>query len=296
MSTRSKLFYLIMKIIDYRAIIVRQFLAVVKKGEHSDSDEKTIPPAKLSKSCTVLTNHVLGSKVFTLVPKSGTRKTVILYFHGGAYIRGAVKQHWDFVSHFVRNTGCTVVVPDYPLAPQYGYKDVFERMEMVYRDLIGKHQPENIILMGDSAGGGLALALAQRLRDIQVVQPAQIIMLSPWLDISMTHPGIPDIQKKDPFLSAIGLKAAGEAYAKDLSTKNRLVSPVYGDFHGLGKLSLFTGTYDILCPDARKLKSICDQQGIPLNYFEYPKMVHVWMLLGFPESEKVIGQIGSLIG
>jgi len=208
----------------------------------------------------------------------------------------AVEQHWNFVFSLVKYSGYTVVFPDYPLAPQYCYKEVFKRMEVIYRELTEKHLAENIILMGDSAGGGLALALAQKFRDDHVVQPAHIIMLSPWLDLSMVNPDIPEIQKMDPFLSAIGLKAAGKAYARDISVQNPMVSPVYGEFHDLGKLSLFTGTYDILSADARKLKNICEEQGIEISYFEYPRMVHDWMLLGFPESKQVIKEIDGLIG
>ena len=295
MSIMSSVLYGIMKIIRFRESNDKAFLAEVKTGIHRDKRAKPFPTQKLAKRCIIETKTVLGDQVFTLNPRSGKNNGTILYLHGGAYLRRAAKQHWDFVYSLVYEYGYQVVFPDYPVAPEKSYRDVFEMTAELYHLLAEKSVPGNIILMGDSAGAGLALAFAQKLRDEQGQKPKHIVLLSPWLDVSMSNPEIPDAENKDPFLMARGLKAAGEAYAKGISTKNPLVSPIYGDLHNLGQLTLFTGTYDLLNPDARKLKGLCDQQGIKINYFEYPKMIHDWMIFGFPESKKVLQQINQII-
>lgn len=291
----SSLLYQVMKTINYRSTVEKRFFAVIETGKRRDHEAEPFSAGKLVRNYQISTDKVLDTNVFTISPRSVPNNKVILYFHGGAYLHRAVRQHWNYIYSLIRQTGCTVVFPDYPLAPQNGFAEVFRVAESVCLDLVKKVGARNVILMGDSAGGGIALALAQKLRDNQLEQPGHIILLSPWLDITMTNPGIPAIAEKDPFLPVKGLRAAGLAYAKGLPLTDPLVSPVYGDCRKLGKLTLFTGTYDILSADAKKLKSICDGQGIEMNYFEYPKMLHVWMILGFPESGKVIAQIGRII-
>ncbi len=296
MSIMSRVLYGVMRIINYRTTVEKKFLEVIKTGKRPEKQAEPFSSKKLVNHYQIITSKALNSKVFTIGTEPSTSPKVILYFHGGAYLQSAVKQHWDYIDSLIAETGCTVVVPDYPLAPGSSYREVFETVDLIYHDLITKHAPENLILMGDSAGGGIALAYAQNLRDRQLVQPGHIILLSPWLDISMTNPGIPAVEKRDPFLPVNGLVAAGKAYAKDLSVKDPRVSPIYGDCRNLGKITLFTGTRDVLWPDAKKFKTLCDAQGIPVNYFEYPEMLHVWMILGLPESAKVIGEIGEILG
>jgi acetyl esterase/lipase len=295
MSVQSSFFYLLLRIINYRARTQRQFLAEAETGIHPGHTAEFRPSKRLAKACHVETSEISGQPVLTIRPKSNANDQFILFFHGGAYLRNAVKPHWDFVYLLVQQFGYTVVFPDYPLAPANGYQEVHGMIEACYQEMVAKHNPGKVILMGDSAGGGLALVLAQKLRDSTVKQPGHIILLSPWLDLSLTNPGIPEIEKKDALLLVKGLKAAGVAYAKDLSTRNPLVSPIYGDFLRLGKISVFTGTFDILFADARKFKGMCDQQGIEINYHEYPAMIHDWMILGFPESQQVLEQIDQIL-
>jgi acetyl esterase/lipase len=296
MSIQSRFFYLLLRAVNFRANTERQFLAEVATGRHPGHTGEFRPSRRLFKKCVADISVVGGRKVLTVRPKSNPAPQTILFFHGGAYLRNAVSQHWDFVYRLVQNFGYTLVVPDYPLAPEFGYTEAIGMAEACYLELAAANNPENIILMGDSAGGGLALVLAKKLRNEKAGQPGHIILLSPWLDVGLTHPDIPEAEEHDALLLTKGLKAAGKAYAKGTPSTNPMVSPIYGDIHDLGRISLFTGTYDILNPDAAKFRDICRQAGIPINYFEYPKMIHDWMILGFPESEKVIEQIQGIIG
>ena len=149
--------------------------------------------------------------------------------------------------------------------------------------------------MGDSAGGGFALALAQKSKVDDIQQPRKIILLSPWLDISLGNPQIEEVDPFDPFLGVPGLRKAGAAYAGNSDPANFLLSPIYGPLQGLAQISLFIGSRDILVADARKLYRLATQQGTSINYREYESMLHVWMLLNFPESKKAQREIMDLI-
>lgn len=236
-------------------------------------------------------------KVFTLSPKDtlkGTGKH-ILYLHGGAYVQSFTLAHWNFLAMLVKESKSTVTAPDYPLAPTHTYKDAFSMVSKLYKNILENVDPSELIIMGDSAGGGFALALAQMLKKENIPQPYQVILLSPWLDISLNNPEIKNIDSSDVFLGLEGLKRAGIAYAGNSSLNNFLVSPVYGSIEGLGKISLFIGTREILLPDARKLKKIAEEKGVEVNYYEYPGMFHAWMLVNLPESKKAKKQILELL-
>jgi epsilon-lactone hydrolase len=149
--------------------------------------------------------------------------------------------------------------------------------------------------MGDSSGGGFALALAQKMREENNDKANQIILLSPWLDITLKNTNISALDSEDPVLGISGLQRAGKAYAGDSDPNNYLLSPINGQVEGLGKISIFIGTKDILEADTRRFKSITKEKGININYYEYKDMIHVWPLFDLPESKKAIEQIISQV-
>lgn len=253
-------------------------------------------PKKIVKEFQIDTIKVQGRNVYTFVHKDKKAGKYVLFLHGGAYINNIFSQHWNFVAKIVRETHYTFIVPDYPLAPASNYSEAFAMLSAVYKSLLSRAGDENIIFMGDSAGGGLALAFAQQQKLEGNKLPEQLILLSPWLDVTMTNPEIKDIQKKDVTLRADNLILAGKAWAGTSDPADYLISPVYGSLQGLPRISIFIGTYDILIADCRKLKSMAVQQGVPMNYFEYPKMFHDWvMLVSLKESKQAMSQICSLI-
>ena len=165
----------------------------------------------------------------------------------------------------------------------------------IYKQIISDVKLEDIVIMGDSAGGGMSLALAELLKEKNLPQPGNIILISPALDMSLSNPEIHEVEKLDPMLAVPALIDIGKWYGGEKGSKHYLVSPIYGNFEGLGKISLFTGTNDILYPDAKKFKTIADEKGIKINYYEYPSMIHIWPLFFFPESKKAREQIIEII-
>jgi acetyl esterase/lipase len=236
------------------------------------------------------------NKIWTISPVDGKSDLIILYFHGGAYMSNLRKEHWSLIEKLIIKTGAAIVVPDYPLAPEAGCKEAYDFIEELFTGLITVYPAKRIIFMGDSAGGGLALGFTQQLRDQNKKQPDQIIIFSPWLDVTMCNPDLESLYKKDNLLSIAGLKNAGQKYAGNLDLKDFRVSPIYGNLTGLCRISVFTGTRDILNADAKELKRLMRDQNSNFNYFEYPGMFHDWMIItSLKESHDVINKVDKLV-
>ncbi|MCQ2010243.1 MAG: alpha/beta hydrolase [Sporolactobacillus sp.] len=257
--------------------------------------ENSNPPKKVYKACTIERKDSDGYCYYVMKPKKGSGQKHIFYLHGGGYVYEIKSMHWVFLSKLVEALQCTITVPIYPLAPEHHYQDVFDLIAPLYVQIDSETESQDLVIMGDSAGGGMSLVLAQQLKDIGLPQPGNIVVLSPTLDMSMSNPEIGAAEQLDPVLAAPSLRQIGKWYAADKDPKDELISPIYGSFEGLGKISLFTGTHDLLNPDARRLKRMLDTQDIRINYYEYPSMIHIWPLFPLPEAKQAIEQIVALL-
>lgn len=289
-SIESKLFYMLLRLINKKKFLEMQFAF----GKFDFSNSK-VPPKSTAKTCNITKRQVGGRNVFILTPKQGQSNRHILYLHGGAYVQNFVRQHWKFLSMLVESTGCTITAPDYPLAPKHTYADAFEMVLPLYRQTIDNAGADNTIVMGDSAGGGFALALCQRLAIDKIAQPRRILLLSPWLDLSLRNPDILAVDREDPFLGIAGLRKAGLTYAGGADLNNYMLSPINGSLEQLGKVSIFIGSKDILVADTRRLRALAKKKNIFIDYREYEDMVHVWMLFYFRESKQAQAEIRQLI-
>jgi acetyl esterase/lipase len=285
-SIESKIFNMILKFTTLKKTLDKAF----ETGEFGKGSINE-PPKKLFSDVNIEKIQVGGKNVFTLKPKNESSGKTILYLHGGAYIQGFSMIHWRFIKQLIQATKCTIIAPDYPLAPNFTCIDSFKMVKPVYKELVSRAGGENVILMGDFSGGSFALALAETMKEEVSDYAKQIILLSPWLDITMENKDINEIDLKDSILGINGLKMAGKSYAGTTDPSNYLLSPINGDVKGLGKISVFIGTRDILEADTRKFKRITEEAGVDINYFEYQDMPHVWMFFNLPESKKAMGQI-----
>jgi len=256
---------------------------------------KPLPTTAVKKIAHIHQTLINGRNSFTLSPKDKSSDTVILYLHGGAFTVNFTRPHWSFIKDLLQENHCSVVAPDFPLLPDYDYKPRLDMVYEVYIKLLETTANKNIVLMGDSSGGNMALVLAQLLHENHKPAPAQIILLSPWLDVSMSNPVLKTELPSDPMLSYQSAIKVGKAHAGPADTKFYQVSPLYGTLKDIGRISIFTGTHDILNPDARELKKRAREQLVHLNYFEYHSMIHAWMLFDLPESQLVKKQIASLL-
>lgn len=216
-----------------------------------------------------------GMKVFRVSPaeKKSTRR--VLYLHGGGYVHQPSYFHWLFIDKMVRDTGLEFIVPIYPKAPEYTYRDAYKKVAALYQDLL-KESDEELIFMGDSAGGGLAVGFTQWLASENMTMPKAVIIISPWLDITLENPEMAEYAKVDPMLEPYNLKIIGRIWTGDSSPDNYKVSPIHGELKGLPKIYIFVGTREICLPDTRKFVSLLEEAEAPHEYHEYPMMNHVF--------------------
>lgn len=243
-------------------------------------------PQKMKENYNVVAKRFMGRNVFVISHRQNeeennqdNKNMVILYFHGGSYVAEATEQHWEFLGQLVDDTGATVIMPDYPLAPKYTYKDVFDMVEPLYKEIVDRVDANNLVMMGDSAGGGLALALEEKIGGEELYPlPEKTILISPWLDVRLMNPEVDEVQKKDKELNKDMLRVAGIAYSGNDGINSYLVNPIDGDLSKIKNLTVLTGTNDILNPDAHLLQQKAESQGISIELKEYEGAGHIWMI------------------
>ena len=148
---------------------------------------QSTPTKQIQTSCNIEEKEYMGRKIFLIHSNNNENQNkIILYLHGGAYFAEMSKNHWTLMEKIANDTNATVIVPDYPLAPKHNCKDVFNMIEPLYKEIIAQTNSENLILMGDSAGGGIALALLEKLEQNTAI-PSKTILISPWLDVTMSN-------------------------------------------------------------------------------------------------------------
>ena len=249
-------------------------------------------PAAAPASTAVLAvqrHDLAGHPVFTLSPPKHSPPAhpprPVLYLHGGGYVRPITPQHWGFLRWLARTTGSEVTVPLYPLAPESTCVDTLLWVQSVHTQLAKRHAPESIHLMGDSAGGGLALALAQHLRDTGQAPAAPMVLITPWVDVAVPHPAAEHTARRDPMLAMAGVREAGRLYAGALPLNHPAVSPTYGNLSGLPAMTVFVATRDLLGHDALTFAQRVQAAGGVLDLHQGEGMVHAWPLLPVPEAK-----------
>lgn len=210
-------------------------------------------------------------------------KNTVLFLHGGAYVNEVTEFHLRFCNRMAKETGAWVVVPLYPLAPNHTYVETYELMKRLYHAL--RERETGLTIMGESAGGGLAVAWCEYMLKNGGRQPDHLILFSPWLDVSMSASDYSKYEAKDPMLELPGTLDMGQAWAGDLDTKNYMVSPFYGDVEGLPETTMFVGTRELMYPDVVKFHEKLKAAGVDATLHVGKGMNHVYPIYPFvPES------------
>lgn len=242
------------------------------------------PPRRILKRVEVTLATVAGWPVYTVSPRHSTTRRRALYLHGGSYVYEIAPQHWTLIAELTVSADAVFIVPIFPLAPIETAGTIVPTAADLAASMIADVGSANCSLIGDSAGGGMALAVALVLRDRAVAAPHATILISPWLDISGTDPQLAAIAPTDPWLAVAGSHAAGAVYRGEVAEDDPMVSPINGNLSGLGAVTLFTGTRDILNADAHRLLERASDAGLALDFHEVPGMIHVYPLLPIPEA------------
>ena len=219
-------------------------------------------------------------------------KPIVLYIHGGAYLNNFEKLHWKAMAEWAKSTGCGIVAPNYPLLYCYTASDAHPLMMQLYQQLIKQYSAKRIIIMGDSAGGGFTLALAQEIHNDSIDLPNHLVLISPWVDVLG---GDDALQENDTFLDAEVLRKVGADWADDIDPRDPMISPLYGDMQGLPPTDLFTGTWEIFYTDIVKTHDKMKAAGVDAKLHVAEKLGHVYPLWPCPEGSKARKEIVDII-
>jgi acetyl esterase/lipase len=240
------------------------------------------PPRAITRRCDVQRRQVGGSDVYAVRPRRGTDPgRAVVYLHGGAYTSEIVKEHWALIAHIAERAGCVVHVPIYGLAPRHHGLEALDLVTRLIAEL--SQDGRACYLIGDSAGGGLALLGAQAVGGGPAGAVAGLTVIAPWLDLSMSNPAIPEVEPHDPWLARAGLRPMAAAWANGLPLTDPRLSPLYGDLDRLPPLQVLVGTRDITVCDCRALRDRLPPDA-PLTYHEEAGAIHAYPLLPVPEA------------
>ena len=233
-----------------------------------------------------------------VIPAGAGNERVILYLHGGAYNAGSTRSHRALAANIAYASHARALTIDYRLAPEHPYPAALVDAFSAYKWLLelGIH-PEQITVTGDSAGGGLTIALLVALRERRIPMPAAAVALSPWTDLSASGESWPENAKADYMINGPKLKEAARLYLKDASPQTPLASPVYANLHGLPPLLIQVGSEEVLLSDSQRLAESARLSGVDVTLEVWEGMQHVWHFAAsfVPEARQAIEKIGEFI-
>lgn len=227
------------------------------------------------------------------------KEQVVLYLHGGGYCQGSITTHKGLGLRISHASKSRVLLIDYRLAPENPYPAALEDSVAAYRWLIDKEgiNPQNIVISGDSAGGGLTAATLIKLRDIGVALPAGGVLLSPWTDLDITGDSIRTKRRIDPMVDASGIFFLANLYIGDEDPKNPYISPLYADLKELPPLLIQVGGAELLLDDSTRFAEKAKAAGVDVTIEVWEDMIHVFQAFALwaPEGEEAIEKIGNFI-
>lgn len=256
----------------------------------------------------IVAMHSLGMKVERIDspvqgewisgPKTASGDKVVYYLHGGGYISGSAKTGRPLTAPLARQMGVHIFSLDYRLAPEHHFPAGLDDTVAGYRWLLSSGlAPKNISVMGDSAGGGMALALALRLRDAGDPLPACLVCLSPWTDMTGHSKSIAANADRDPMFVAEDIDRYAAAYLGNQSRLDPLASPLLGNLAGLPPMLLQVGRNEVLLDDARDLHEKVLAAGGSSKLHVYEGVPHGWHFGApfVPESREALREIAEFI-
>ncbi len=253
---------------------------------------------KLPKGVAVEKVSAGGVPAEWLTPASVYDNRVILYLHGGSYTCGSCNSHRSMVSNISIASKARALLLDYRLAPEHPHPAAVEDAVAAYKWLLdGRADPKNIAIAGDSAGGGLAVALLLALRDSNIPMPAACVCLSPWTDLAFTGETWKSKAKADLIIFDYKEHAFAKMYLGGLDAKTPLASPLYADLKGLPPMLIQVGLDEVLLADSTRLVERLKQAGVDATLDEWEKMQHVWQFTAsfMPEAKRAVLKIGEFI-
>lgn len=249
---------------------------------------------RLLRGCSVAALDGHPFPVIELRPTGPSPTRSVLYLHGGGFVGDIDLFHWRLAARLAAASGARFVLPAYPLAPRHTWRDTHPPLLRLL-DQLAIESPQGVTLMGDSAGGGLALALAQQAAAAPGPQPTGLALVSPWVDLAGDTPGTEEQRAHDPWLRLTKLELYGAWWAGDDDVHRPEVSPLHGDMSGLPPTVVLCGTRDLLLPQVRALVDRLRAAGVGTTYREQPGLLHVYPVLPVPEAGPARRELAAFV-
>ena len=242
--------------------------------------DRVFGAAPVPRGTTVRRTIIGGVPAEVVTAGQDGRGPTVLHFHGGGYCVGSALLARGWAAQLSAQAGGQVILPDYRLAPEHRYPAALHDAQQILNALTGPVSPADIVVSGDSAGGGLALALLLGLRDQDGGRPlpAGCVLLSPWLDLGRDRQAHPDLVRRDVLLSPGWLAACARAYTDPVNWADPAVSPLHATYRGLPPLLIQAGDDELLAPDAAALAASASAAGVDVSYTRWPGMWHDFAL------------------
>ena len=287
--------------LDSRSVIARLAVIYLKIVRHKDKnldkrikkilkdgEQDWVMPKSISKD--IEEENYNDMKVY-YVNKNSAYQNVLFYIHGGYYLHQPLKFHVKMLKRILKGGNTMLVFPLYPKAPWHTVEDSFANMVSLFKKIKEDNTDKKIILAGDSAGGGYSLALAESLDN----QPDELILLSPWVDISMKNEEAKNFIKVDPMLSMDKAIYAGNAWKGKYDENDYHVSPINGDLSRLKNVTIFVGTHEFFYPDNTLLYNKIKEKNIKVALYVGDRLNHVYPAFPTREGHKAVNQIREII-
>lgn len=256
----------------------------------------TPPPFKVPRGIRIaaaMLNGVPGEFVST---ETGAVDGTLLYFHGGGYFALSAETHRPITSAFAQ-AGFRVFAANYRLAPEHPFPAAVDDAVAAYRGLLDSTPAEEICAAGDSAGGGLALALLLSLRDAGQPLPAAGVLFSPWTDLAATGDSILSNDRRCALFHGWGIAPGGRRYLAGADPRNPLASPLYGDLRSLPPLLIHAAKNEVLLDDSVRLAERARAASVPVTIKIWPVVHHCWQLMWprLPEARQSLREAAAFL-
>jgi acetyl esterase/lipase len=261
-------------------------------GSHSaDLDES---------QSTITERFVNGVRCEDLRQPGSMPNRTILYLHGGAYVMGSPETHRELAASLSTAARCGVHLANYRLAPEHPFPAAIEDATRVYRGLLELgYAPNQIAVAGDSAGGGLALAMLVASRDAGLAMPAAVALFSPWTDLSLQGKTWSSNAEIDPDGTSVEVIRDGfvKMYLGDIDPRTPEASPLFGDLHGLPPMLVHAGSIDRMLDDSVELASRAESSGVEVRLEVFEGAPHVWQFYArwVPEGKESVAAAGAFL-
>jgi len=227
----------------------------------------------------VRAQQVGGVPAYLHVPPVSEQSRIGLYLHGGGYVFGSQSSHGSLAAEAARAAGFPILHLQYRRAPEHPYPAALEDAVSGYAALIEEYGPEQVVIIGDSAGGGLVFGMLMAARDRGLPMPRAAACISPWVDLAATGETFRSLADDDPMLTTSTVAQVTESYLAGASPQETpYASPLYGEAHGFPPVLIQVGEREMLLSDAERFAAKLADAGSPVTLEVWPGMVHVWHL------------------